>query len=380
MHRILLFSLLLTVACSPSTEPPSTSAGPILWSYQGAGVAGVPYADEEIAVFTTAFDNQVIAVDAVNGKLLWKKRVPIPPQFRDRGMPRRGSVIAFNDLLIVPAWDVFALDRSTGDIRWRYSPPDDFPGAGTAVPAEGNRVILTGRNLHLIDASTGAAVWEQNLGEQPFDPIYENGVVYLGTRGYINNTDVLGAGHAMAIDVTSGRILWKHPIPDAPDTTWLGGAVGRGALTEDLFIVAGRNGRIYALERATGRLRWETRGSGPYDAAITIVGNVAVTGGDARFLEAFDVRDGHRVWTKNMGGSTSYITQGPGFALIPNGRVYILGENGETRWEFGGQDRGLPGFDSPATYYGGRVYVGAGPSDRYPAAFYALQPKLEHGS
>ena len=380
MRRSLAITLFLTVACSPSTEPPPTTAGPILWSYQGAGVAGIPYADEEIAVFTTVFDNRVIAVDAADRKLLWQSRVPIPPQFRDRGMPRRGNILAAGDLLVVPAWDVFALDRSTGEIRWRYTPPDDFPGAGPAVPADENKIILTGRNLHLIDASTGGAVWVKELGEQPFDPIYEDGVVYLGTRGYIGDTDILGAGHAMAIDAASGQILWKHPLPDAPDTTWLGGAVGRGAVTGDLFIIASRNGRIYALERTTGRVRWETRGSGPYDAAITIVGNVVVTGGDARFLEAFDLTDGHRVWTKNMGGSTSYITQGPGFVLVPNGRVYILGENGETRWEFGGQDRGLPGFDSPATYHGGRVYVGAGASDRYPAAFYALRPNLNLGS
>ena len=266
----------------------------ILWSYSNSEWTSVqPYADDEIAVFV---DNGggVFALDAETGNPVWEQEVPIPPEVRHRRVPNT-NVIAFRDLIIVSIWDIYAFDRTTGNERWRYSPPDDFPGYNPLMVDESGRLVAAGRYLYLLDAATGELQWRRDLGEQPFAPVLADGVAYLGTRDMSDDPEA--AGHAIAVNANTGELLWKHLIPDAPPPNpWGGGAVGRGGLTDDLFVVAGGNGRVYGLDRELGEPAWEYQGTGPYSAGVVIIDGVVVVGSLSGHAEGIESSTGQAIW------------------------------------------------------------------------------------
>jgi len=128
----------------------------ILWFHADpTGAAAEPYADSTLAVFTSFNDMRVMALDARTGALRWQQRLPSAPGAPYSGMPTFGNVSAFQDLIIVPAWDLYGLDRATGAVRWKFQASDDFAGYGSAFVAEG-RVYSVGQYLYALDAATGA--------------------------------------------------------------------------------------------------------------------------------------------------------------------------------------------------------------------------------
>ncbi|MDP9348823.1 MAG: PQQ-like beta-propeller repeat protein, partial [Gemmatimonadota bacterium] len=304
----------------------------VLWkSRDPAGAMSVPYADKEVAVFNTISDARVLAFDARSGAKWWEVQLLLPRDMRGRGLPP-GRLVGKGEVVVVPAWDLYGLDRKTGRIRWKLAPSDDFPGAGVALGEDGH-LYSTGHYLYRIDPAGGTVLWRADLGEQPFSPVERGGVVYVGTRGIIpGSSGALGAGHAAAVEAATGRVLWKTAIP-APEDRALGGLTGAGAVTSDLFVVSSPNGRVYGLDRQTGRVRWETKGSGPYDAGVVVVGDVAVTAGDAGSIDGFDLATGRPRWKVAIGGSVSDPLAAQGNTVFAvNGRLWAVTASGEVLW------------------------------------------------
>lgn len=346
-------------------EPTGAGGGSveILWQHKDrAGAMSVPYADEEIAVFNTISDNRVVALNAKDGTKRWEVRLTLPPEYRGGrtgGFPP-GQLVGTGDVIAVPAWDLYGLDKKTGQVRWKLAPPDDFPGVNVALGEDGY-LYSVGHHLYRIDPATGAVLWRAEFGERPFAPVEQGGVVYVGTRGEIPGSNgILGAGHAVALDAATGRVLWKTPIP-APEEPANGGVVGAGALTPDLYVVSSPNGRIYALERKTGVSRWETKGSNWYGAGVVVLGKVAVTAtwSGTGLVEGFDLATGQQQWKVEVGSSVSgSITRVGEVALVSNGRLQAISSEGKTLWGYGGAGWNQPVISTGATVRARRIYVG----------------------
>ena len=365
--------VLLLVACTPVAgcgDPlrADGSAPTVLWSHDdAAGALSVPYADGEVAVFNTISEPRVVALDARSGTKLWDRRLELPRDMRNRGFPP-GRLVGAGDIVVVPAWDLYGLDKRTGAVRWKLAPPDDFPGAGVVLGDDGY-LYSTGHHLYRIHPGTGDVLWRVDLGEQPFAPVERDGVVYVGTRGLIPGSTVLGAGHAFAVEAATGRVLWKTPIP-APEEPGLGGVTGAGAVTAELFIVSSPNWRVYGMDRRTGQVRWTTKGSGPYDAGVVVIADVAVTAGDAGFVDGFDVGTGARRWQLKIGSSVAGpITRMGDLALVANGRLHAVDAQGVAKWAYGGAGWNQPTIRTGADVHEGAVYAGGG------TGFYGLVVK-----
>src|SRR6266571_2307414 len=262
----LLCVVVLTLAgdCHESAGPSADRQ--ILWFHKDlAGAAARPYADSELAVFTTEFDMRVVALDAKTGALRWERRIPTTPGQSFYGMPH-ANIVAAGDLLIVPAWDLFALDRKTGEIRWEFETPDDYPGWSEVSVADGH--IYTGAwYLYSIDARTGQMQWRVDVGIQPgteqvWRPVASDGIVYLSTKPagsvvnaytagavILDSTVVTGVDGAEGLDLATGKLRWSWgpigtiltPITRAKGTALISSAV------------------IYAFA-SSGELRWRYGG------------------------------------------------------------------------------------------------------------------------
>jgi glucose dehydrogenase len=89
---------------------------------------------------------------------------------------------------------VQALDASTGDLLWQYSPqlpPGSAPSVKRAIAIYGDRLYVPASDVHIValDARTGHVVWDQAIGSRKEGfgvtggPLVARGKVMLGTIG-----------------------------------------------------------------------------------------------------------------------------------------------------------------------------------------------------
>ena len=308
--------------------------------------------DGGIVAFTTSLgQNRLNVLDTAGGRLLWNKSFEIPAG--GLGMPR-ANIAAFEDQLIIPAWDLYGVDRATGNTRWHFSKVDDYPGAKELVIGAGT-IFACGKRLYALDARSGVLKWELDIQEEPFSPVYAYGTLYFTTR--INQGGGLGPGHAVAVDPANGTVLWTFALPNATDASWLGGSVSLAGVTETQVIVPSLNGRVYALDRQTGALQWERRGRGPYTRGV-ILNSIVVVGGDALYVEAINLNTGVLAWEIPIDGSTDYINGGPGVVIVNDGRLRAVNEAGQVIWSYGGELYNQPHFIWAPVYTGRTIFVG----------------------
>lgn len=136
-----------------------------------------------------------------------------------------GSPVAYNGTLFVPdgASEVYAIDGASGQHLWSYKPVLTAAPLLAAVRgvAIGDGRIYEGQedgNVVALDQTTGGVVWKSKIGD-PADgisfsaaPIYYNGMVILGATG----GDWGGRAYAVAIDAKTGLELWRHYIVPGP--------------------------------------------------------------------------------------------------------------------------------------------------------------------
>ena len=139
--------------------------------------------------------------------------------------------------------NVYALDRSNGKLRWahRYRAPTDGPN-GLAV--HGGRVYGgTDSDAFALASRTGRELWRRHLvsaREQFVDvaPVVWNGLVFVSTVGY----SPFGRGAIYALDAATGAVRWKFVTIEKP---WrYPFEAGGGGLWYPVSVDA--NGRLYA--------------------------------------------------------------------------------------------------------------------------------------
>ena len=207
------------------------------WDRYGSSVV----ADKQ-RLYIASRDKHLYALDIKSGRELW--RVPASdimtatPALHD-------DLVIFADY----AGKVRAVSASNGSARWTYDAK--LGVSGDIVIAE-NRVLVGSRSYDLIalDASTGKEVWKTyrwfSWIESP--PVVRDGVLYTGSSDATN---------VYAYNLSDGSLRWKTPVP--------GYSWQRIAMTDDLLVTgtlgkgaypASRNGSLFALDRATGAIRW----------------------------------------------------------------------------------------------------------------------------
>jgi alcohol dehydrogenase (cytochrome c) len=192
----------------------------------------------------------------------------------------------------------------------------------------------TVKNLKLVFAV--ALGGQQSGGRYAFGnleatPIVDDGMMYV--------TD--GWGGVYAIDVSSGKngaIKWK--FDPGIDRAWAGdvaccGVNNRGvALWKDKVISIALDGRMFAINRATGEKVWERKIADPalgetITMAPLVVRDLAIVGpaggefGIRGFIDATDLNTGQQVWR-------TYTIPGPG---EPGNDTW---KDGQEHWKHGG--------------------------------------------
>jgi outer membrane protein assembly factor BamB len=150
-------------------------------------------------------------------------------------------------------------------------------------------------------------------------------------------------GRLVALEATSGRILWRRDITPPGDSldpaVHLSGGIGAGA---DLLLIGTREGRVIALDPANGTVRWETQLSSEISAAPVASGRIVIARTHDGRLYALDAASGNRLWVYSS-AAPPLTLRGAGRALIDGDRVYagfssgklaaLALDDGEVLWE-----------------------------------------------
>jgi len=177
-------------------------------------------------------------------------------------------------------------------------------GTGNWLTYSGNYQGHRHSALAQIDKSNIARLrpaWAYQMrdrGKVQTSPIVVGGVLYITEKPNV----------VTALDGRTGRPLWMYRRPLAPEARGCCGKPNRGlAILNDALFLATFDGQLVALDRHTGKPRWEVNVADPKQG-YTMTGAplalkdrviVGVAGGDfgiRGFLDAYDARTGARLW------------------------------------------------------------------------------------
>lgn len=135
---------------------------------------------------------------------------------------------------------VYAFDRSTGVVRWKYrtvGTATDIARLDSTVYAASFADELTALNL-----SDGKLLWKFATGTSNPDCILPTAPVVVGDRVFYLGLN----GILYALDGYSGKVLWKHEFHDGPTTNLsvLGKSLYLGNSSKHLFRISADDGQV----------------------------------------------------------------------------------------------------------------------------------------
>jgi outer membrane protein assembly factor BamB len=282
-------------ACRDGTSPSGSGIPTVAWR------AALPVDPQQIWIGRPAADptrtiieagNQLFALEAATGALLWQHRVRIAPD-----PPTTFPLIDAGRVYLAEVDSTFALDAATGATIWTFHPDS----SGVVVPAIDATTIYIGQrgipSVYALDKATGALRWRTNLGVG-----YSLGAVVRGfaVRGDTVYATVwrdkapngfLSSGVLVALAASDGHEFWRFETPGdhgsfvtapllLPDVVIINDFAGDAVLAIDpltqsvrwrttvtnAYLVygngtlygAGADGHVYAMNPSTGAVQWST--------------------------------------------------------------------------------------------------------------------------
>lgn len=276
----------------------------VKWLFQGRHVEKfetTPLVVDGI-MYLTRPENEIYAVDAETGRMLWAYRHRNPARtFNCCGRVNRGLAVLDNRLFMNTLdMHVVAVDAKSGRELWKTKMFDHTAAGGYAAPgaplAIKDKVIVgmaggergVSGFLDAYDAATGKHLWRFNTIPQPGEPSFgtwagdswktggastwnngaydpELNLVYWGTsnpwpdyNGDFRAGDNLYSCSVIALDADTGKLRWYYQFTPHDSHDWdatqipiLFDAEFRGK-PRKLMAWANRNGFYYLLDRSTG--------------------------------------------------------------------------------------------------------------------------------
>ncbi|HYW09269.1 MAG TPA: PQQ-binding-like beta-propeller repeat protein [Longimicrobium sp.] len=257
------------------------ATGRELWRFtpDSDGALGESTADDGAFYFGTG-SHRVYALDAADGRPLWS--TDVGPDWEHTGIVL-GVTVSGDTLyaavrqynaangFISTGW-IFALDRGTGRVLWSYRNGEgkDLRSVSSAPTVAGRLLLasdLHGNSFFAVDRVTGKEVWRVNGVPGYVGP--REAPVAVGETAYVSSSD----RHVYAVEVQTGRIVWKRKLP---------GSSNGFAVCGDRIFAAWLG--LSILDRNTGRVLYEsepesadypTSGFAVHEDRVFVLGNRA---------------------------------------------------------------------------------------------------------
>lgn len=180
-----------------------------------------------------------------------------------------------------------ALDAESGKEIWKHE--TEQPINGTPAVVDGKWVVFGGCDhcLYTLDLKTGEPT-KKVEGEAPI-------VSTVGTEGSF----VAWGDHSnmvMGADLKEGRLEWKYSDRQFP-------FMAAPAVDKKNVYIGGRDKKIHALSRETGKAVWKFKTGGRVESSPILFTDALVCGSSDGRLYALDLKDGKEIWKIDLGES-----------------------------------------------------------------------------
>lgn len=281
---------------------------------------GISY--EKGTIFVTNGFGNVIALDANSGEEIWKINIRIPI---------RSAPIAFDNVVYVISHDnqVFALNSLNGEVLWNHRGILESASvlSSNSVSIDGGLVFVpySSGEIYAIRTLNGSVAWTDSLSRTGSSTSLSE-INSITARPVTDNGRMISISHAgrmISVDISSGERLWTLDI-SGTETPWVSG---------DWVFVLSTNSELVGVSRNAGKIKWVTqleqyineekredpiRWSGPVMISDKLF--VISSHGVAAFISP---QTGEIIETNKIPGSF-FIAP-----VIVNGSIYLLNDSGD---------------------------------------------------
>ncbi|MBN1475811.1 PQQ-like beta-propeller repeat protein [Candidatus Sumerlaeota bacterium] len=215
--------------------------------------------------------------------------------------------------------------------RWRPWEPSQIVwsmktgGEFLAGPAVGEARIYfasNDRTLHAMDWPSREMIWATLLPDQPADaPLLdaEEGLLFVVTQG----------GFILAHDAETGDRLWGRRVITARHRA-------SPVCDDDTLYVGMPDAQVYAMEKTTGRLRWQVFAGGPIRTGPALVDGTVYVATELGLVLALDAETGAERWAFQTEGrihGSPAVNEGVVYIGSQDMHLYAIdAETGELIW------------------------------------------------
>lgn len=292
------------------TETPD---GGFFASKKSALISGGPVAGIN-KIFLGSENGKVIALDAENGELSWQEKI--------KGEVIAAPAIDAGTLVVNSASGVLkAFNASNGEEQWQIEqdvPPLTLRGISTPTITAGGVLVGTADGMMTVYIlENGQQGWTTEVGEATGSTELQR-VVDIDSKPLIYGDKVYAVssrGHLVAIDLRSGRTIWKRKYSSYRPI----------AVSGNSLFITDVKGHIYAVDRNNGLEKWSQlsfTNRGVTGAAV--VKNYIVVGDFEGYLHWLDQDSGEIVARHHVDGSGIYATP-----TVDNDILYVQSRDGD---------------------------------------------------
>jgi eukaryotic-like serine/threonine-protein kinase len=229
------------------------------------------------------------------------------------------SPAVVNGVVYVGSTDsiLYAIDAASGALKWK------FPTGSWVVssPAVADGIVYFGSYdsfLYAVDARTGELKWKfQTGGERRYigkhlhhlepaaEPMPDPWDFYLSSPGISNGTVYFGSGdgNIYAVDAATGALKWKVQTGDVVHSS--------PAIVDGTLYIGSWDTYLYALEASSGKEKWRFKtGDDPefhnhigIQSSPAVMDGIVYFGSRDSYAYAVDAATGKEVWKFSTDGS-----------------------------------------------------------------------------
>ncbi len=243
----------------------------------------------------------------------WAYSTPVSPL---------GSPLVVDDTVYVAVGSrIFALDRTTGNQKWRYPLVEGIPGYFRSGPVMADGTVVAAadnRYLYGVDAETGTSKW-QWVASVPIvgQPVLAGNIVIV----QLNDNSILG------IRADNGQPEWKtqegQPAPYKVYAGITGGLAVHG--TTILFVT--NDGELTAISATSRRQVWKQRFSNVSPDSTPVLYGDTIYVNSGNYVVAVNAVSGGPRWQQNMGETLDFSPAASAegvFVVTVDGKAYCL--------------------------------------------------------
>ncbi|MEP7256524.1 MAG: PQQ-binding-like beta-propeller repeat protein [Ferruginibacter sp.] len=325
-------------------------------------------------VYIGSNDGKLYALDADNGSLKWS--------FATGGAINTASPTYYNGNVFICSADryLYALDAATGVLKWKFLTAGDISDV-TPTLYNGNLyfgISPAGGSLYSLNAQTGSVNWQRSYSSNPANLTIYNGMAYAAQFGGLSSFDITngsgglffynwicGPGNPLVVNgvvylgteasvtrannAITGASIWIYSGGLTDNCQYSGPTVKNGII----YNGGALTGKFYAMDSATGIMRWSYQGSGLFSSPM-VANNTVYSGNSDSYFYAFDANSGTVKWRfgdpgiRSVGTNNGTVAGNMVYFGSYNKNVYCLNAvTGTVNWQ----------FTTGGTVYGGPCIV-----------------------